>query len=61
VKEQPYTVNKENILYHCGWSPLEGTTFPYQVISTFVNGHPVYHHGEFNESQKGQRLQFTRS
>ena len=61
VKEQPYTVNKENILYHCGWSPLEGTTFPYQVSSTFVNGHPVYHHGEFNESQKGQRLQFTRS
>jgi dihydroorotase len=61
VKEQPYTVNKENILYHCGWSPLEGTTFPYQVSSTFVNGHPVYHHGKFNESQKGHRLQFTRS
>ena len=61
VKEQPYTVSKENILYHCGWSPLEGTTFPYQVRSTFVNGHPVYHEGVFNESQKGQRLQFTRS
>ena len=61
VKEQPYTVSKENILYHCAWSPLEGTTFPYQVSSTFVNGHPVFHNGLFNESQKGQRLQFTRS
>ena len=61
VKEQPYTVSKENILYHCAWSPLEGTTFPYQVRSTFINGHPVYHEGVFNESQKGQRLQFTRS
>ena len=61
VQEQPYTVSKENILYHCGWSPLEGTTFPYQVRSTFINGHPVYHEGVFNESQKGQRLQFTRS
>jgi dihydroorotase len=61
VKEQPYTVSKENILYHCAWSPLEGTTFPYQVRSTFVNGHPVFLDGKFNESQKGQRLQFTRS
>jgi len=22
-----WTVNKENILYHCGWSPFENTTF----------------------------------
>ncbi len=60
VKESPYTVSKDNILYKCGWSPLEGTTFPYQVNSTFVNGQLVYHLGQFNETQKGQRLQFTR-
>ena len=61
VKEQPNTVSKENILYHCGWSPLEGMTFPYQVRSTFVSGHLAYHEGVFNEAEKGQRLQFTRA
>lgn len=61
VAEQPYTVTKENILYKCGWSPLEGTTFPYQINSTFVSGHLAYHLGTFDESQKGARLQFTRA
>jgi len=60
VKESPYTITKENILYKCGWSPLVGTTFPYQVNSTFVNGHLAYHLGQFNESQKGARLGFNR-
>ncbi len=61
VKEAPYTVSKDNLLYKCGWSPLEGTQFPYSIQSTFVNGHLVYHQGQFNEAQKGQRMQFTRS
>lgn len=61
VIKAPYTVTKENILYHCGWSPFEGNSFPYQVNTTFVNGYKVYHEGVFNEAQKGQRLQFTRS
>lgn len=60
VKESPYTITKENILYKCGWSPLEGNSFPYQVNSTFVNGHLVYHLGQFDETQRGQRLQFNR-
>lgn len=54
------TVSKQNILYKCGWSPLEGFTFPATVKNTFVNGHPVYGNGVFDESQFGQRLQFTR-
>ncbi len=61
VKKAPYTVSKDNILYHCGWSPFEGISFPYQVNTTFVNGYKVYHEGVFNEAKKGQRLQFTRS
>ncbi len=61
VKKAPYTVSKENILYHCGWSPLESMSFPYQIHSTFVNGYKVYQEGQFNEAQKGHRLQFTRS
>jgi dihydroorotase len=54
------TVNKKNILYKCGWSPLEGFTFPATVKNTFVNGHLVYGNGMFDESQKGQRLIFER-
>jgi dihydroorotase len=61
VKESPYTITKDTILYKCAWSPLEGTSFPYQVASTFVNGHLAYHLGNFDESIKGQRLRFTRS
>src|SRR5579871_4946783 len=57
---KPTTVSKENILYKCGWSPLEGFTFPASIINTFVNGHLVYGNGVFDESQWGQRLTFNR-
>ena len=60
VKEAPHIVTKESLLYKCGWSPLEGTHFPYQISSTFVNGVLVYHQGQFDESQKGHRLHFNR-
>ena len=57
---QPTTVSKENIYYKCGWSPLEGTSFPASVTHTFVNGHLVYGKEGFDESQKGMRLEFDR-
>jgi dihydroorotase len=58
--QQPNTVSKENILYKCGWSPLEGFRFPASITHTFINGHPVYGNGVFNESQMGMRLEFDR-
>lgn len=57
---QGTTIKKENILYKCGWSPLEGENFPAAITHTFVNGHLVYENGIFNESQMGQRLLFNR-
>lgn len=54
------TVSKENILYKCGWSPLEGFHFPASITHTFVNGHLVYGNGVFDESQMGERLAFER-
>ena len=54
------TVNKENILSKCGWSPFEGKTFRSKITHTFVNGNLVYGNGAWNESIKGQRLQFAR-
>jgi dihydroorotase len=54
------TVLKENILYKCGWSPLENVEFPASITHTFVNGNLVFEKGVFNESQKGRRLRFER-
>jgi dihydroorotase len=55
-----WTISKENILYKCGWSPFEGITMHSKVISTFVNGHRVYHQDQFTEQYKGKALQFDR-
>ncbi|AMQ57929.1 dihydroorotase [Algoriphagus sanaruensis] len=54
---QTWTVAKENILYKCGWSPLEGTTFHSQVVKTWVNGHLAYDEGTFDESILGKALE----
>ncbi len=55
---QPSTVSKENILYKCGWSPLEGFNFPATITNTFVNGRMVYGNEVWDESVKGQRMKF---
>lgn len=54
----PWTVNKDNILYKCGWSPFEGTTFYSKITHTFVNGNLIYNNGKFNDTIKGHRLLF---
>jgi dihydroorotase len=59
------TVKKENLLYKCGWSPLEDTTFPAEITHTFINGNCVYQkdiYGKmlFDESIKGQRMHFEK-
>ncbi len=56
----PWMVSKENILYKCGWSPFEGTTFSSKVVQTIVNGTVVYDNGIINEDYRGQRLKFDR-
>lgn len=58
--KNPWTVNQSNILYKCGWSPFNGQNFSHKIISTFVNGKLVYNNGKFDETQKGERLQFDR-
>ena len=58
---QPTTVSKDNLLYKCGWSPLEGFQFPATVEKTFVNGYPVYQNGKVDSTYRGMRLKFNRS
>ena len=55
-----WEVSKENLLYKCGWSPLEGTTFTTKVDTTFVNGNIVYKNGRVVEGTTGKRLLFNR-
>ncbi|MCX6266364.1 MAG: amidohydrolase family protein, partial [Bacteroidetes bacterium] len=57
--DDPWTVAPENILYKCGWSPFEGVTFKSRVTQTWVNGHLVYDQGKFDETKKGERLNFN--
>ncbi|KIA84710.1 dihydroorotase [Kaistella solincola] len=56
-----YTVSKENILYKCGWSPLEGTTFHSKITHTFVNGFLAFENGQISEEKHGERLLFDRN
>ena len=55
---KPWTVSTENIMYKCGWSPFEGTTFDASVKQTWVNGKLVYDNGKVDETVRGKRLLF---
>jgi dihydroorotase len=55
-----WTVNKENILYKCNWSPFEGLQFDSQVTHTIVNGKLVYENGLINSTLSGKKLTFNR-
>jgi dihydroorotase len=57
---QPWTVNKDNILYKCGWSPFEGQTFKARIAITFVNGVIVYENGKLTNAKPAMRLAFDR-
>lgn len=54
-----WTVEKNNILSKCGWSPLEGTTFQTKVTHTFVNGNLTYSNGNFDETKRGRAVTKT--
>jgi dihydroorotase len=55
----PQTVSKENLLYKCGWSPFEGTTFSHSIVKTFVNGNLVFDNGKIIEGTTGARMTFN--
>jgi dihydroorotase len=56
----PWTVTKDNILYKCGWSPFEGTTFKSRITHTFLNGNLVYENTKFSSVKSAKRLTFNR-
>ena len=61
VEKAPWTVQKDNLLYKCGWSPFEGTMFQHRVVQTWVNGNTAYRNGRVYDEQRGERLLFNLS
>ena len=56
-----WTVQKEIIQSKCGWSPMEGHEYQWQVEQTLCNGHLIYNKGEFDEAYRGEELTFRKS
>ena len=54
----PWTVSKDNILYKCNWSPLEGQRFRSKVTNTFINGSIVYAGGKIYFDKAGREVRF---
>lgn len=57
---KPYTVSSDNILYKCGWSPLEGETLSSSVVMTILNGKIVFQDGRVIDEPSGEMLEFVR-
>jgi len=57
---KPEVVSSENILYKCGWSPLEGTQFSSSIFMTIVNGHIVYQNNQVDTQYRGKMLKYNR-
>jgi len=57
---KPWQVNKNNILYKCGWSPFEGSTFRSSIEHTIVSGKLAWSKGKFTSDESGLRMTFDR-
>ncbi len=56
--DSPWTLTPDLIQSKCGWSPLEGHTFQWQVVRTLCNGHTVYQDGIVDDSYVGEAVCF---
>lgn len=54
----PWVLTTDKIFSKCQWSPLEGEPFGWEVIKTFVNGHPAFDRGQPDTLYRGQALRF---
>jgi dihydroorotase len=54
-----WTVTPTVIQSKCGWSPMEGHTYLWQVQRTICNGHTVYNRGWIDDSYIGEPLRFN--
>jgi dihydroorotase len=52
-------VSSEDVLYKCGWSPLEGQQLHASVWMTILGGEIVYRDGKVAQKPRGQALVFS--
>ena len=55
----PWTVSPTCIESKCGWSPMTGHQYDWQVVHTFCNGHAVYSAGDFSNDYHGEEISFS--
>ena len=58
VRRRPWVLAQSDIQSKCGWSPLVGQRFDWQVVRTICNGHTVYHEGKMDEDYIGEAVRF---
>lgn len=57
---QSTIIEKQSLLYKCGWSPLMGRTLRGKIVSTFINGVLAFAGGQLlSKHPAGQRLHFN--
>jgi dihydroorotase len=56
--ETPTHVDKNQVRYKCGWSPLEGQTLRSSVALTVLNGSVVYRDGNPMGPRVARALEF---
>jgi dihydroorotase len=56
--DAPWTVTPETIQSKCGWSPMEGHTYQWQVRTTMCNGQIIYNNWAFDASSRGEAVRF---
>lgn len=54
----PWTVTEHTIQSKCKWSPLLGHRFSWQIRQTLCNGRLIYNLGQFDESSRGEAINF---
>jgi len=60
IDDEDFTVQREDVLSKCGWSPFENTTFHHRIGATWVNGRMVWNGEQLVGTPRGMRLEFNR-
>jgi len=58
-KKSKWTVDSNNILYKCAWSPMDRVTFHNKVVKTIINGKLVFDNGCIDTESRGELLTFA--
>lgn len=58
VEQKSWTLAEDDIKSKCGWSPFTGRKFSWSVKHTFCNGRHILSDGEFDDTYRGEEIEF---